>query len=68
MEMKPTREQVEALYSIYKRSRHDNPDRPSSYLQFRREAIGPIRLLDGAIMVEFCGMTLGVERDGYTHS
>lgn len=23
---------------------------------------------DGSIMVEWCGMTLGIEPDGYTHS
>ena len=67
-DMKPTRQQVEALYSIYHRDWHNYPDKPVSYLQFRRGATRPISFMDGCIMVQFCGMTLGIERDGYAHS
>jgi hypothetical protein len=38
-----------------------------SYLQFRR-TIQPTFGSDGAIMVEWCGMFLGIEIDGYCHS
>ena len=37
-----------------------------SYLQFRRIATYD-RLLE-CVMVEWCGMVLGIETDGYTHS
>ena len=35
-----------------------------SYLQFRRT----VEAGWGCIMVRWCGMTLGIEPDGYTHS
>ena len=37
-----------------------------SYLQFRRSATHDRRL--ECVMVEWCGMVLGIETDGYTHS
>jgi len=38
--------------------------RTISYRQFRRT----VRPGSGCIMVEWCGMWLGIEPDGYTHS
>jgi hypothetical protein len=35
-----------------------------SYLQFRRTVVQAI----DCIMVKWCGMWLGIETDGYTHS
>jgi len=35
-----------------------------SYLQFRRTVVQTI----DCIMVKWCGMWLGIETDGYTHS
>tara|TARA_R110002020_G_scaffold185382_2_gene382965 strand:- start:165 stop:389 length:225 start_codon:yes stop_codon:yes gene_type:complete len=63
-----TREQVLALYSIYHRDWGNCNDKPSTYLQFRRSVTKPIKTLDDAVFVQFCGMTLGIECDGYTHS
>ena len=36
-----------------------------TYRQFRR-TVEPT--FDGAVMVPWCGMWLGIETDGYTHS
>ena len=57
-----TREQREALLRIYKR---DWEDKPASYTEFRRTAYHSVM---GCLMVEWCGMWLGIEPDGYTHS
>ena len=38
-----------------------------TYRQFRK-TISPMFDKSGGIMVPWCGMWLGVERDGYTHS
>jgi hypothetical protein len=54
---------VEALKSVYDR---DWRDKPTSYLAFRRTASRAIG--DACIMVPWCGMVLGIEPDGYTHS
>lgn len=75
--MKLTREQREAVKRIYDRCPLDaNHDRlepgfndrltPISYRQFRK-AVQPI-ICDRAVMVHWCGMFLGIEPDGYTHS
>ena len=61
--MKPlTREQREALLRVYKR---DWEDKPASYLAFRRTAYNSHM---DCVMVPWCGMWLGIEPDGYTHS
>jgi len=57
-----TREQREALLRVYKR---DWEDKPSSYIEFRRAAFHSAM---DCMMVEWCGMWLGIEPDGYTHS
>ena len=38
-----------------------------TYRQFRKTA-QPQLFGDGAIMIKWCGMWLGIEPDGYTHS
>ncbi len=58
-----TREQRIALKRIYDR----DWDKPDSYMKFRRTVeCGTIR--DQFVMVKWCGMWLGIEPDGYTHS
>mgnify|MGYP003434167301 FL=1 len=55
-----TKPQRKALYKVYLRL--DTP-RPQ-YKAFRRNVHpGP-----GCVMVQFAGMVLGIEKDGYTHS
>lgn len=37
-----------------------------TYRQFRRTVVAPC--YDTCIMIKWCGMYLGIESDGYTHS
>ena len=60
-----TRKQREALKRVY--DRLDPATRPP-YRTFRRTVKGPFYRNDPAIMVQFAGMWLGIETDGYTHS
>lgn len=55
-----TKEQRKAVKRKYDR----NPDGSVSYLQFRR------RVVPGydCVMLKWCGMWLGIETDGHTHS
>jgi hypothetical protein len=54
-----TRLQREALKRVYQRT-----GQQTGYLKFRRTVLpGP-----GCVMVPYCGMWLGIEPDGYTHS
>ncbi len=71
--MKLTRSQRDALKRIYLRTDSDgrsivNPAGDISYLAFRRT----VTLWDnfGSVLlaVPYCGMVLGIESDGYTHS
>jgi hypothetical protein len=55
-----TREQRVALKKLYDR----DWDKPDSYLEFRRT----VQPGWDCIMVEWCGMWLGIEPDGHTHS
>jgi len=55
-----TKEQRLALKRIYDREWN----KPDSYLAFRRT----VGYGFGCIMVPWCGMVLGIEPDGYTHS
>jgi len=55
-----TKEQRQALKRIYNRGANPN----ESYLSFRRKVIQGMDCL----MVEWSGMWLGIESDGYTHS
>jgi hypothetical protein len=59
--MKITKEQQRALRQVFERTELD-----MTYLQFRRTALRG--LWDECVMVPWCGMLLGIERDGYTHS
>jgi len=55
-----TRAQREAVYHKYQQS----PDGSNTYKQFRKRVLyGP-----DYIMLHWCGMWLGIEKDGYTHS
>lgn len=58
-----TRAQREACFKLYERSLHSKRE---SYLSFRRNASYDHLL--GVLMVPFCGMWVGIEHDGYTHS
>ena len=57
---KLTEQQKLALYRIYSR----DWNKPDSYLAFRRT----VQQGFDCIMVPYCGMWLGIETDGYTHS
>lgn len=56
-----TRPQMEALYNLYKRQASHN-----TYLSFRRTA--QYSKLNGWVMVRWCGMWVGIESEGYTHT
>lgn len=67
-----TRAQREALYKVYMRKTGQDGDvwtwRRSlrGYRGFRRTA--RLDSLMGCVMVPWCGMWLGIERDGHVHS
>jgi hypothetical protein len=65
--MRTTRLQREAIKRLYDRS----ADGAGSYLAFRRRfvdySIGPMNM-NNYIGAEWCGMFIGIETDGYTHS
>ena len=59
--MRPiTREQRAAIYRLYQRSADNAP----TYRAFRRRAIPGW----DCIMLQWCGMWCGIEKDGYTHT
>jgi hypothetical protein len=55
----PTKAQQKALLDL-----HHRYQQSPSYLRFRRNAFW----LFDTIMVPWCGMIIGIEPDGYTHS
>jgi len=56
-----TKEQQHAIKKIWLRD-----SQGKSYIQFRR---GAIPYFGGnCVMINWCGMWLGIEPDGYTHS
>ena len=57
-----TKAQRHALYRVWMRDETIAP----SYLEFRRRVI-PSAMMD-CIMIQWHGMWLGIEPDGYTHS
>ena len=59
---KLTKAQQRALLAVYNRPW----DKPKTYLAFRRTAWNS-RVM-GSVMVPYCGIWLGIEGDGYTHS
>jgi hypothetical protein len=71
-----TREQRRALKSKFDQlidayvervKRGERPTPPPTYRQFRASAL-PTFGCDGAVTIQWCGMWLCIERDGYTHS
>ena len=58
-----TKMQQRALYQLYK----GNSDGSPSYWHFRHRVFPLIGELNVA-MLRFCGMVVGIEPDGYTHS
>ena len=55
-----TREQQLALKAVYSR----DWNKPETYMKFRRT----VEQGFDCVMVPFCGIWLGIEKDGYTHS
>ena len=49
-----------ALKAIYDR----DWSKPKSYLEFRRS----VQSGWDCVMVEYCGMWIGIEKDGYSHT
>ena len=67
----PTKEQARALARLFERS-DPKPAHPVNqrawlrrYRAFRRTAF---LAFGDCMMVPWCGMTIGIEADGYTHS
>ena len=58
-----THEQMTALFRKWKQD-----DQGMTWKEFSATACDPSTFYDGAIVVEWCGMWLAIERDGYTHS
>lgn len=58
-----TKAQQRALYAVFMRDSKETRD--ITYLQFRRTAY---TWFGDCLMVPWCGMVLGIETDGYTHS
>lgn len=61
-QQKATKAQQTALLELYRRTGLAN--RPATFLRFRRSAFWSFQVL----MVPWCGMTVGIEPDGYVHS
>ena len=60
--VKTTKEQRQAIARKY----HQNNDGARNYKEFRQRA--ETLFNDDCIMLNWCGMWLGIEKDGYTHS
>lgn len=56
-------ETVFEIYPLSTKQRHEG-QAPATYRHFRHT----VRHGSGCIMVPWCGMWLGIETDGYTHS
>lgn len=56
-----TRAQREAILKKYRQS----PDGARSYREFRKRAFWT---LGDFIALQWCGMYVGIEKDGYTHT
>jgi len=65
-EREMNRAQLESLYRVFCR----DPDGAQSFLEFRRRALlgTAVKPEDRYFMIRWCGMWLGIEPDGYTHS
>lgn len=61
-----TKAQRIALKKVYERTVEDiHPSLRMGYREWRKHLVFPG---PDCIMVKFCGMWLGIEKDGYTHS
>lgn len=60
------KDEREALKLLYDRGPILVQSKPISYLAFRRTAYYSTMM--GCFMVQWNGMTVGIESDGYTHS
>lgn len=62
------REQRHAIWRLFKRG--DNQPRGQGYQGTFREFIerADFEVCGDAVLIHWCGMWLGIERDGYTHS
>lgn len=60
--VKITKAQSVALVRKYRQ----NSDGSKSFLEFRRKVLPAFGM--NCIMIKWCGMCLGIESDGYTHS
>ena len=61
--MRLNKVQQRALVKIYR----GNPDGSPSYWHFRHRVF-PLIGEPHVAMIRFCGMVVGIEPDGYTHS
>ena len=61
--MRLNKVQRKAVYQLYR----GNPDGSPSYLAFRRRVF-PLIGEPLVAMIRYCGMVVGIEPDGYTHS
>ena len=62
--IKTTKAQRKSIYRKY----CDNPDGSKTYREFRAKVQPGGFGSDTYIMIQWCGMWLGIESDGYTHS
>lgn len=65
-----TRAQRLALKKYYDRAYYDSVSFNMKYRSYRhfRRSVQPTFGCDGAVTVEWCGIWLCIEKDGYTHS
>ena len=59
-----TQEQITAIKRKYEQS----ADGANSFESFIARTTGPHSLMDNVVGLQWCGMWLGIETDGYTHS
>jgi hypothetical protein len=57
-----SKEERKAIYKKYKQ----NPDNSKSYKNFRQRVY--YDSLNGCLILKWCDMWVGIERDGYTHT
>ena len=66
--MRLTKPQQQSLLRKYADGQHEHGStRDISYPTFRR-SVKPTFHMDNAVTVNWCGMCLAIEADGYTHS
>tara|TARA_R100000541_G_scaffold3322_2_gene10607 strand:+ start:1423 stop:1623 length:201 start_codon:yes stop_codon:yes gene_type:complete len=66
--MQLTKQQAKSLLTKWHEGQHENGStRDVSFLAFRR-TVNPAFHMDNAVTVQWCGMWLAIETDGYTHS